>query len=254
MPTTRVLDYGDKGDAVEELQRLLNESPFRSSRRRLAVDGEFGPLTASACQQAKYWAGYRREDLKPYAGLRILALLSGKQLPTAEMHARIEARTRKAVAARAARTLRLRALELARRDLGLHEGANNNVKFNAWWTGGTQDGAPYCVRAGAYWYAKAGSEVVDPRAGRYEGTDLLLVDAKAGRHDLHLTSDPEPGHGFVIDFDGRSDPDHFGLYVADLGGGLFRSLEANALLPDGSQGVGYHERAYRNCWFVVFER
>ena len=82
----------------------------------------------------------------------------------------------------------------------------------------------------------------------------LLADAKAGRHDLHLTGDPDPGCGFVIDFDGRSDPDHFGLYAGDLGGGLFRSLEANATLPDGSQGVGYHVRAYRNCWFVVFER
>ena len=87
MPTTRVLDYGDRGDAVAGLQRLLNESPFRAPRRRLAVDGEFGPLTASACQQAKYWAGYRREDLKPYAGPRILALLSGEQLPTPEMRA-----------------------------------------------------------------------------------------------------------------------------------------------------------------------
>ena len=170
------------------------------------------------------------------------------------MRARREARVRKAAAAEAARTLRLRALELARRDLGLREGANNKVKFNAWWTGGAEDGAPYCVRAGSYWYAKAGSEVVDPRAGRYEGTDLLLADAKAGRHDLHLTGDPDPGCGFVIDFDGRSDPDHFGLYACDLGGGLFRSLEANATLPDGSQGVGYHVRAYRNCWFVVFER
>ena len=37
MPTTRVLDYGDRGDAVARLQKLLNESPFRSPRRRLAA-------------------------------------------------------------------------------------------------------------------------------------------------------------------------------------------------------------------------
>ena len=71
---------------------------------------------------------------------------------------------------------------------------------------------------------------------------------------MHLASEALPGMGFVIDFDGRSDPDHFGLYVSGLGGGRFRSLEANATLADGRQGVGYHERAYRNCWFVVFER
>ena len=254
MPTTRVLDYGDRGDAVARLQKLLNEGRFRAPRRRLERRRRVRPAHGLGLPAGEVLGRLPARGPRPYAGPRLLALLAGKQLPTPEMRARRKARAAKAAAAEAARPLRLRALELARRDLGLREGANNKVKFNAWWTGGPGDGAPYCVRAGSYWYAKAGSEVVDPRAGRYEGTDILLADAKAGRHDLHLTGDPDPGCGFVIDFDGRSDPDHFGLYVCDLGGGLFRSLEANATLPDGSQGVGYHVRAYRNCWFVVFER
>lgn len=88
---------------------------------------------------------------------------------------------------------------------------------------------------------------------RYEGCSAFLEDAKAGRGGVHLTGDPAPGVGFVMDFDDRAVPDHFGLYVADAGGGLFKSLEANAQIP-GGEGVGYHEREYRHCWFVVFER
>ena len=109
------------------------------------------------------------------------------------------------------------------------------------------------MRAGSYWYAKAGSKAV-VRGSRWQGCDAILADAKAGHNGVHLTNDPDPGNGFVIDFSGHSLPDHLGVYVGCAAGGNFKSLEANATLASGKQGVGYHVRAEWQCWFIVFER
>jgi len=149
--------------------------------------------------------------------------------------------------------LRKRALGYAKADVGTLEAPNNAIKYNSWWTGGGNDGGAYCVRAASYWYFKAGSVAV-ARGSRWENTDVLLADAKAGRNGVHLTADPDPGAVFVIDFDGHSDPDHCGIFVKDLGSGRFQSVEANALLANGKQGVGYHTRAFRNCWHMELEK
>jgi len=252
-----ILKYGDKGPRVEAMQRLLNHNSYRKPRKLLEVDGIFGPLTASAVQGTKYWLGYPDGEVTPVAGDKFMAFITAEEPLPGEYRERREARLQKVrdnVGKQVdADKLRVRALGYAKVDVGLYEAPNNAIKYNSWWTGGGNDGGAYCVRAGSYWYAKAGSKAV-VRGSRYENTDAMLADAAAGRNGLHLTDDPDPGNGFVIDFDGHSDPDHFGLFVSDQGGGQFRSLEANATLSSGRQGVGYHTREYRHCWFIVVER
>jgi hypothetical protein len=252
------LKYGDKGARVTHLQRLLNDNPFGKPRRRLATDGDMGPLTCAAVQQMKYRLGYPKDEIKPVAGAMLIDLLSGKRVMDADYLLRRKARLAKIKAAQAAQSaqtkLRLEALANAKHDVGKVEGPNNRIVFNGWWCDPhPNDGGAYCVRAGAYWYARAGSKAV-VRGSRWQGCDALLADAKEGRNGVHLTHDPDPGNGFVIDFSGHSVPDHFGLYVKPTGGGNFESLEANATLANGQQGVGYHVRAERQCWFIVFER
>ena len=249
-----LLQYGDKGSRVTALQVALNHNHWFKPARRLIVDGEFGPLTASAVQQAKYWLGYQKGDILPVAGDPLMDYLTARRDPTAAMKQRRKAR----LAAVPKPTLRQKAADAARADEGLLEGPDNAIKYNDWWADGTigdhdTDGGAYCVRAGSYWYFKAGSTAVK-RGLRWENTDALLEDAKRGRNGVHLTSDPQEGDGFVIDWSGRSDPDHFGLYIRDRGAGEFTSIEANATLANGRQGVGFHVRAARQCWFIVFER
>lgn len=250
--STKIIGYGDRGPRVAEYQRLHNRGRFYDPRRRLIVDGEAGPLTCAAMQQDKYWAGYAAGDIEPIAGEPLFAWLRGAPLTDA-MKARRAARLKKAREAAKRKPMRLKALTAARADLGILEGPNNAIKFNEWWCGGHNDGEPYCVRAGSYWYKKACSTVM--REGvRYQGTDLLLSDAKAGRNGVHITNDPDAGDLFVIDFDGHADPDHLGMLEEDKPGGEFDSIEANATLANGRQGVGRHVRAARNCWFIVVER
>lgn len=252
-----LLQYGDRGPRVTALQVALNTSAKFKPARRLAVDGQMGPLTCAAVQQAKYALGYAREDIKPIAGEPLLDYLTGERKLPPEY---AERRKRRMALVTGEKALRADALAIARKDVGLLEGASNAIKYNDWWADGVigdhdNDGGAYCVRAGSYWYFKAGSTAV-VRGLRWENTDAVLEDAKHGRNGMHLTSDPQSGHGFVIDWSGRSDPDHFGLFIEWLGGThtLFRSLEANATLENGRQGVGYHTRDARQCWFVAFER
>lgn len=254
----RFLTYGDKGERVERLQRLLNKNRFHTFRRKLAVDGEMGPLTCGAVKNLKYWMGYHRDDMDPdvadqIAGGFLFDLLSGKRPLPAEYKKRRARRLKKAAEAAAQRPLRLKILDAAKEDVGLLEGPNNRIKYNDWWPDGVvgdgdNDGGAYCVRAGTYWAWKAGF-----RKHKWENTDDLLADAKAGRNGVHITHDPDAGHGFVIDWEGHADPDHFGLHVEDAEGGEFKSLEANATLKNGRQGVGYHFRPAWQCWFIVFE-
>jgi hypothetical protein len=251
--STTTLHYGSRGASVTRLQRALNTNPYHAPRRKLVVDGAFGSLTGAACQQAKYWCGYAKDDIEPVAGTPLRSYLDKTRPLTEEMRARRKARLEKAAAAAKVKPLRVKALTAAKADIGILEKQPNIIKYNAWWNNGA-DHEPYCVRAGSYWYAKAGSTVPNRAAGRYQGTDYLLEDAKHGRNGVHLTSDPNPGDGFVIDFDGHSDPDHFGLYAGDEDGGQFHSVEANATLANGRQGVGMHTRPASQCWFIVFER
>lgn len=252
------LHYGSRGAEVKALQRELNANPFRKLSRKLAIDGELGPHTASAIHSVKYWAGYAAGNIDPdlpdqVAGALFRALITKrKPLPPAYLERR-RARLRKARAAWLRRKLRTKILAAARKDVGLLEGPRNAIKYNSWWTGGRQDGGAYCVRAGSYWAKKAGCPHISPAAGRFENTDYLLACAKAGKNGVHLVSDPKPGNGFVIDWSGHSDPDHYGVAVTAPKFGTFRSLEANATLSDGRQGVGYHDRPARQCWFIEFE-
>jgi len=252
-----MLKYGDKGPRVKQLQRLLNHNAYRRPRRLLEVDGEFGPLTAASVQGTKFWCGYAKDDIEPVAADFFFSIITDKEpLPGAYSERRkrrlervADAKSEEALAAR----MRVRALGYAKADVGTLEAPDNAIKYNSWWTGGGNDGGAYCVRAASYWYAKAGSSAV-ARGSRWENTDVLLADAQAGRSGVHLTSDPDPGAVFVIDFDGHSDPDHCGVFVKDLGNGSFQSVEANALLANGKQGVGFHTRAYRNCWHMELEK
>ena len=247
MKTLTVTHPHTRGDHVARLQRLLKQAGANPG----PIDGEFGPRTAAACVTAKRKLGYRLADCRPIAGEALIGYLTGTRRRSAAMVARAAKRALLARERASRSRLRLRALELARADLGTHEGPNNLVKYNTWWTGGRNDGGAYCVRAGSYWYANAGSTAIDRRAGRFENTDYLLARAQAGEFGLRIVDEPRPGDGFVIDWEGHTNPDHFGL-VESVDGSSVETIEANATLADGRQGVGRHTRPRGQCWFVRF--
>jgi hypothetical protein len=152
--------------------------------------------------------------------------------------------------------LRVRALELARKDLGVGEypaGSNNN-KFTQWWGWGP---TAWCLIACSYWYKQAGSKAVVK--GKYWATvDNIWNDAKARRNGVRLVAEPKPGDIFVIDFQGRVDPDHAGL-VEKVGASTVATIEGNTWAASGGNqaeggGVFRKTRPRYNCWFIRVEK
>ena len=256
----KFLTYGDSGSQVKHLQRLLNHNPYFKPRRPLVVDGQMGTLTCAAVQRAKRRMGYPPDALEPnardqVAGQLLIDLLIGaRKLPLAYRARRV---ARLAAIARAQRAqsaqvkLRLRALEIIKGELGTMEagGHSNVIKYTTWWGWGA---VAYCVIGISWAWIKAGATAF-ARGSRWASTDAMLADAKAGRNGVHLTNDPDPGCPGVIDFDGRSDPDHGITFVRDNGDGTCETYEYNTLGANGMEGVWRKDRPLRDCWWFVVE-
>ena len=243
MSVIRITEPLTRGARVRELQRLLksagvNPGPF---------DGVFGPRTAAACAEAKFRVyGYRRKHCTPVAGAQLFAYLMGRRI-TPAMKARVLLRRERA----GARALRLKALDEARKDVGLVEGSGNRIKYNGWW--GYALSAAYCIRAVTYWYVAAGSTGFR-RGARWEGATALLTAALRGEHGLRVTSNPLPGDVMLIDWSfPRIDPDHGGV-VERVRDAEVDTIEGNTQIGGGREGVGRKTRPRRQCWFVRVTR
>jgi peptidoglycan hydrolase-like protein with peptidoglycan-binding domain len=250
------LKYGSRGDAVKRLQRALNDNPYRKPSRNLVVDGQFGTLTAAAVQGTKFWMGYPKSGVRPVAGDPFMALATKrKPLPVTyrvRRNLRIKNLKEKRAATQQQTNLRLRALDIIKGELGTLEKPknSNHIKYNTWWGWGK---VAYCVIGISWAWVKAGSKAF-LRGVRWANTDVMLEDAKAERHGIHLTSNPKPGCPGVIDFDGHSDPDHAITFVKDNGDGTCQTIEFNTVGPSGLEGVFNKRRPLRNCWWFTVQK
>jgi len=238
----KLLKRGSRGPRVVALQKALKSNPYGSFACG-AVDGDFGARTAAAVHEAKWSLGYPRGRCTTQAGAQLVAILEGRRRLTAGQRIRRKVRLRRADR----QALRVKALARARKDVGLVEGPDNDIVYTRWWGWRT----PYCVIALMYWYQQVGSTTAAKLKGTLEGcnTDYLLRAAFAGKHGLRVVTSPRPGDMGMIDFDGHVDPDH-ALMVVEVQADLVKTLEANATIANGKQGVGYHMRPRRNCWFI----
>jgi hypothetical protein len=257
----KFLTYGSRGPLVKRLQRALNHNPYFRPRRPLAVDGQMGTLTCAAVQRGKRRMGYPAKALgidldDAFAGEAFLGYLDGsRRLPVVfrvRRRRRLAAIAAQHAAASKLKEMRLRALRIIKGELGTMEagGHSNVIRYNSWWGWGA---VAYCVIGVSWAWVKAGSKAFQ-RGSRWAGTDLMLADAKAGAKGIHLTNDPDPGCPGVIDFDGRSDPDHAITFVSDNGDGTCETYEFNTTGPNGMEGVWRKDRPLANCWWFVVEK
>ena len=250
MPTTKVLQYGDKGERVTALQRLLRGGKYGNFKPG-PIDGEFGPRTAASVQRAKRMLGYKSASIKPVAGAPLLGYLVGTKRLTPAMVVRRKVRLERQEKRRnqdsAMSKMRRQAAAIIRGELGTTEagGTGNHIKYNEWWGWGA---VPYCVIGISWAWTKAGSKAFI-RGSRWAGTDLMLADAKAGDKGIVLDPDPQLGSPGVIDFDGHSDPDHAITFVQDNGDGTCQTMEFNTTGKDGMEGVWNKTRPMRQCWW-----
>lgn len=231
--------------------RLNGGNAFGQDFLQAPVGGAFGEATARACRRAKYWLGYPEKQQLPVYGDQLDAYLAGAHDLPVMYGLRREARLR---AARR-KPLRVKALEQAVRYIGQKENppGSNRIPFASVWYGVI---GPWCAMGVTRWYVDAGSKAF-VRGSRYAYCPFIVNDARAGRNNLAVTRDPQPGDLVLFNWDGDWDADHIGLFeawIAGAEGSEFTTVEGNTSTSDDSNGGSVMRRHRKRGQVQVFVR
>lgn len=233
------------GADVQNLQQLLTRNKCYEG----PINGEYDPITAQGVFRAKYWLGYPKPD---HTAAQLLELyLSGTKKPTVLMRLRTKARLSAKKSNLLLGNIRQQALKEAITHLGEHEvpPGSNRVPFASLWYGAI---GPWCAMFVTHCYVKAGSTVFQ-RGNRYAYVPYIVADARAGRNNLTVTLNPQPGDIIAYDWPGESPgiADHTGLFEKwiDRNAGTFSAIEGNTSDANNSNG-GEVMRRERNVSLV----
>lgn len=147
----------------------------------------------------------------------------------------------------------MKLIEIAEREIGTVEEPVNKVKYNDWIYNKPTSGAPYA------WCGAFVSWVFDQA-----GVPLGTIDLKRGfvgcpyavanihKWGVQVTV---PTEGCIVFYDWQGDGkfDHTGIFVKDLGKGLFEAIEGNTSFKDNSNGgqvMRRSDRKYKHAIFV----
>lgn len=216
------------GKLVREAQIALSHNDFGDFDPG-PTDGVFGPQTARATRRAKFWLGWEENNLNDHYGLALHSQLTGQARLTYGQNKRREARKE----AKRLTPKRERALEEAMRHLGVKESPpeSNKVLFSDWY--GMR--GPWCAMFVTYCYVKSGSKAFE-RGERYAYCPYVVNDARAGRNNLAVTSQPQRGDLVLYDWNGDGVADHIGLFEQWQQPGQFTAIEGNTSPTSDSNG------------------
>ncbi|HZQ81707.1 MAG TPA: CHAP domain-containing protein [Gaiellaceae bacterium] len=208
------------------------------------VDGSYGPLTAQATYRAKYWLGYPLKQCDQMYGPVLAAYLVGtKELPAANLVRREQRQTPH-------EPLRALALAKAKTQLGVKESppTSNRVAFSEWY--GVI--GPWCAMFASWCYVESGSKTF-AQGKDYSYVPYIVGDARAGKNNLTVTTDPQPGDLVCYDWDHDGVADHVGLFNAwiSLPAGTFEAVEGNTSVGNDSDGGEVMLRTDRNRSEVI---
>lgn len=151
-------------------------------------------------------------------------------------------------------------LEIARLEIGVKEfpAGGNKVKYNTWFYNrevfdGDKPGAkyPWCGTFVSWLFFTAGLPlgVIDYTRG-FAGCIYAVNNVyKWGK----VVTVPMPGDIVFYDWDGNGTFEHTGLFIQDLGHGLFQAIEGNTSLKNQSNGgevMLRSDRKYKQAIFV----
>lgn len=129
-------------------------------------------------------------------------------------------------------TLRVKALNRARDQIGYVEGPNNDNKYGKWYGANNQ---PYCAMGLTWSYENEGESPSFVQGSRYAYVPYIVADARNGRYGLKVTGDPIPGDLVCYDWQWNGEFDHVGLFEQWKAGTAFTAIEFNTS-PEGSGG------------------
>lgn len=152
--------------------------------------------------------------------------------------------------------LRNKIIELALKEVGVCEAPpnSNSVKYNDWFYNKPVSGAnyPWCGVFVSWVFYMAGISL--PRLDYLRGFAGCQYAVKNVNKWGKIVTVPLPGDVVFFDWNGDGNFDHTGIFVKDLGKGLFQSIEGNTSFTNNSNGGEVMLRSDRRYKFVVFVR
>ncbi len=147
----------------------------------------------------------------------------------------------------------IRLIEVATNEIGVVEEPINKVKYNDWIYNKPTSGSAYawCGAFVSWCYDQAGIPLGNIGLKRgFVGCPYAVERiAKWGK----LVTVPTEGCVVFYDWDGNGRFDHTGIFVKDLGDGLFEAIEGNTSFKDNSNGgqvMRRSDRKYKHAIFV----
>ena len=247
MKTISLTSPYTRGPEVKELQKLLSKNEYGKFYTE-KIDGIFGPYTANACKEAKYWLGYKQESINSTAGLALVEFLNGsKKLPLLNRRRRAN---RIKIAEEQDKSMGAKALAKAVSYLGVKESpANSNRVLFSHWYGLI---GPWCAMFVTYCYVDAGSKAFQ-KGSRWAYCPFMVNDARSERNGLKMIkpADAKPGDVVLFDWQGDGVSDHVGIFEKWVKkGSTFKCIEGNTSTSSNSDG-GEVMRRDRNVKSVI---
>ena len=144
--------------------------------------------------------------------------------------------------------MRNKILDTARAEIGQKENplGSNRTKYGQWYENGKWDGYSWCAMFVSWVYAKAGSplpKIDDGMGFRYCPTLFHRATQYGWK-----TSKPIQGDIVLFDWGKDGQADHTGIFVRDIGKGMFECIEGNTSYANQSNGDGVmlRERSYNS--------
>ena len=231
-----------KSDDVKAAQSILAKNKFGSFYGGL-IDGEFGPLTGTACKAAKYALGFPDNQIEASYGDTLDGYLRGEKLPLLFI-ARKNNRAKKGASPQ-------EALALAITKIGVKESPadSNIVEFSQWYG---FIGA-WCAMFVTWCYVSTGSKAF-VKGSRWASCPALYHDASVGNYGLSITRDPQAGDVVLYDWDKDHTPDHVGLFEMwlDSKNSSFSAIEGNTSAGNNSNGGEVQRRTRSRADVIAF--
>ena len=143
-------------------------------------------------------------------------------------------------------------IEIAESQIGVIEKHNNDVVYNTWIYGHEVNGPqyPWCGAFVSWVFDQA-----DLNLGSIGLKKGFVGCPYAVEHLSNwgkLVTVPTPGCVVFYDWNGDGRFDHTGIFVKDLGKGLFEAIEGNTSFKDNSNGGMVMRRSDRKYKFAIF--
>jgi peptidoglycan hydrolase-like protein with peptidoglycan-binding domain len=220
----------ERSARVKHAQRVLSgHNVFKQDFHPGALDGEWGPLSAAAVEQAKYYLGYLAKAVDGTFGQQLYDYLSGAETLPPAFAARRAKRLKELESGGGAKAKAV-AKALADAEKNVCETPVNLTPFGEWYG---MNGVAWCCIYVSYRLCKAGFDGFE--RGKFASYCGNVVDA-ARRRERHLALTKTPERGDLVIYNKDEHIEFFVEWVTK--NESFRAVGGNTSAHDGSRSNG----------------